>query len=60
MTIANKMESEGLPGKINVSEDTKKILENNKQQYYMFEFNKEVSIKSIKKKIPSYFIDIIS
>ena len=38
MLIANKMESNGLPGKIVISEDTKKILETNEDYMKLLEF----------------------
>ena len=54
--IANKMESSGCPGRINVSETTKKLLET-KDNVYSMTFNKEVQIPSVNREIKCYLID---
>ena len=54
--IANKMESAGQPGKINISEETKKLLETNESSF-KFSFNKEVFIDSFNGTIKCYLID---
>ena len=54
--IANKMESAGTPGRINISEDTKKILES-KDMPFTVSFNKEVNIESANRNIKCYLID---
>lgn len=40
--IANKMESNGVPGRVTVSEKTKEMIEETCQNKYCFEFHKEV------------------
>jgi phospholipid-translocating ATPase len=54
--IANKMESAGTPGRINISEETKKILES-KDMPFNVSFNKEVTIESANKTIKCYLIE---
>ena len=54
--IANKMESAGVPGKINISEDTKKLLES-KEMPYNLVLNKVVQIPSVGKEIKCFLID---
>ena len=54
--IANKMESAGCPGKINISEDTKKLLET-KEMPYALSFNKVVDVPSVGREVKSYFIE---
>ena len=54
--IANKMESSGLPGRINISEDTKRLLEN-QQMPYTLSFNKIVSVQGAGKEIKCYLIE---
>lgn len=57
--IANKMESNGVPGKVCVSEDTKRILSQTLDIYneYNFEENSEVQFPSINKTVKCYLID---
>ena len=43
VSVANLMESEGFPGKVNVSEDVKKLLEEHDQGMWSFVYNKEVT-----------------
>eukprot|EP00358_Blepharisma_japonicum_P004287 CAMPEP_0202955268 /NCGR_PEP_ID=MMETSP1395-20130829/51653_1 /ASSEMBLY_ACC=CAM_ASM_000871 /TAXON_ID=5961 /ORGANISM="Blepharisma japonicum, Strain Stock R1072" /LENGTH=97 /DNA_ID=CAMNT_0049671647 /DNA_START=751 /DNA_END=1041 /DNA_ORIENTATION=- len=45
--IANKMESNGKPGEINVSDKTRELLEKNYNGEYEYTFNKEVAAKAI-------------
>lgn len=54
--IANKMESSGLPGKINISEDTKKLLES-KEMPYNLTLNKVVEVPSVGRELKCYFIE---
>ena len=54
--IANKMESSGAPGKVNISEETKKLLET-KEMPYTLTLNKVVQIPSVNKEIKCFFID---
>lgn len=56
------MESNGSLGKVTISEDTKKFLENHFPRDYSYEFNKEVTLGNFKGtdgdilRIQSYFI----
>jgi len=45
--IANKMESNGDPGKVVVSETTKGLLEDYKPEKYFFEIKTEISIPAL-------------
>ena len=56
--IANKMESNGKPGNINISEATKSLLET-KDEYFKASYNKEVYIDSTGEYINCYLIDNI-
>lgn len=58
VVIANKMESNGAPGKISVSETTRRLLENVETANYTFTYNTEVALKSSDRKIKSYFMNI--
>jgi len=58
------MESNGCMGKVNVSEDTKKFLENHFPNEYKFEENKVVELSNFKQeedgtslKVNSFFIE---
>jgi class 3 adenylate cyclase len=57
--IANKMESNGVPGKVCISEDTKTILESQPDilQEYTLETNNQIYVNSIGKMIISYTIE---
>ena len=54
--IANKMESEGSPGKINISIETKKLLES-KGIPFNVTYNKEVHIGLVEQNIQCYLIE---
>ena len=54
--IANKMESAGTPGRINISEETKNLLES-KGMPFSVSFNKEVHIDSVEEDIKCYLIN---
>lgn len=54
--IANKMESNGVIGNIMVSENTKKLLENETSLGYRFEKKKEVECKGLERPISGYLI----
>ncbi|CAG9312072.1 unnamed protein product [Blepharisma stoltei] len=56
--VANKMESNGVAGSINISEVTKEIIENYKPGMFNFTFNKEVEVDTIKRTVKSYFINL--
>jgi class 3 adenylate cyclase len=53
---ANKMESNGTPGRINISETTRRYLDDLEKSNYSFEFNKEIDIKVVNRKYKSYFL----
>lgn len=53
---ANKMESNGTPGRINVSETTRRYLDELEKSNYAFEFNKEIDIKVVGRRYKSYFL----
>lgn len=57
VVVANKMESGGEEGKINVSEQTRKLLELNENSHYTFTENKEIYIKSSNTKYKSFFLN---
>ena len=52
--IANKIESNGVPGKIAVSEATKEILAGN----FEFNWHKKIEVRSLSKEIDSYLLDL--
>jgi class 3 adenylate cyclase len=54
--IANKMESSGVPGRINISQETRKLLES-KEMPYSLTLNKVVKIPSVGREISCYLID---
>lgn len=54
--IANKMESSGSPGKINISDVTKTILEKYSKNDFVFLFNKEVELPTIHRTHNCYFL----
>ena len=54
--IANKMESSGKPGRINISEATKKLLES-KDESFNVSFNRKVYIDSLNENINCYLIE---
>lgn len=60
--LANKMESAGMQGKINISENTKLLLQGEENANgllpYYFVFNKVVEIPAINKEINSYYVEI--
>jgi class 3 adenylate cyclase len=56
--IANKMESGGEQGRINVSAKTKALLEDLETANYSFEENKKIFIKSAGYEVQSYFINL--
>jgi class 3 adenylate cyclase len=54
---ANKMESGGEPGRINLSEVTKYLLDELETTNYTFEPHKEIEIKSLNRKYQSFFLN---
>ena len=54
--IANKMESNGKLGRINVSEQTKNLLQNEDEGEFEYEEQKEIFIKSINQNIKNFLI----
>lgn len=57
VVVANKMESGGAEGKINVSEQTKKLLESNENCNYTFSENKSIHVKSSNTTYQSFFLN---
>lgn len=56
VVIANKMESGGVKGKINVSKQTRELLEQNETCNYTFTENKEIYVKSTGNKHMGYLL----
>lgn len=56
LVIANKMESGGVEGQINISERTKNLLEELETVNYTFEEHKKIYIKSTDEEIQSYLV----
>ena len=54
--IANKMESSGKEGWVNISQATKELLEGNFPNLFEYSFNSEVTISALEKKIQSYLM----
>jgi len=54
--IANKMESNGVPGRLNVSEVTKNLLEKTKPGYYRFDKHELVESSTLGIKVQSYLL----
>lgn len=54
--IANKMESNGIAGKINISEVTKKLIIKNFPQNFIFEDSNDVFIPSSNETIKGSFV----
>lgn len=52
--IGNQMESNGTPGKINVSEALKEFVEEALSERFTFEFNKTVNVLDLQ--VPTYFM----
>jgi hypothetical protein len=52
-----KMESGGEPGRINLSEVTKYLLDELETTNYTFEPHKEIEIKSLNRKYQSFFLN---
>ena len=57
--IANKMESNGQPGKIKVSEDTKSMIESRGKNLFRFKEDGKVEVPAIDAVKKSYFLEII-
>lgn len=57
--VANKMESNGTAGKVNVSEVTKELLERVAGGVLEYEFNKIIEAKGIGKQYNSYFVKVL-
>jgi class 3 adenylate cyclase len=55
--IANKMESGGESGRVNVSDKTRGVMEGGNERF-VFEFNKEIEAKAISRKHKSYFVTL--
>ena len=57
--IANKMESNGASGRVNVSEVTKTLLESKEPGRYEFVFNKEVRHDPVNRTLESFFVNAV-
>lgn len=55
--VANKMESNGEPGRVMISEDTKILLEKHIPDKYKFTFNTEVFISAANRHFKTYFAE---
>jgi class 3 adenylate cyclase len=55
--VANKMESNGEPGRVMISEDTKVILEQQFPEKYAFTYNTEVFISAANRHVKTYFAE---
>jgi hypothetical protein len=51
------MESNGEPGRVMISEDCKKLLEQNFPEQYYYVFNKEVSIPAAGRTVKAFFVN---
>lgn len=56
--ISNKMESNGEKGRVQVSEETKILLESKFAGAFIFTHNKLIEFKSINRQTNGYFIDL--
>jgi class 3 adenylate cyclase len=56
VSIANKMESNGVEGNVMVSEATKLVMERDKSLPYRFEWKRDVDSKSSEKPIPGFIL----
>ena len=54
--IANKMESNGMPGRVLISEKTKNIVSSKVSEDYTFEQNQEIDLPIFGEKMQSYFV----
>lgn len=55
--VANMMESEGREGRVNISEDTRRILETDPESKFTYSFNAKVNVPSINREYDSYLVD---
>lgn len=55
---ANKMESGGMAGRVNISETTKTLLDDLDKTNYSFQETKEIEIKALNKTLKSHFLKI--
>lgn len=57
--IANKMESNGVPGKVCISEDTRKLINRSQElsREFVFEPHNAVTLASINRRIQTYVVD---
>jgi class 3 adenylate cyclase len=57
--IANKMESNGASGRVNVSEVTKALLEAKDPGRFEFAFNKEIRHEPVNRSLESFFVNAV-
>lgn len=57
--IANKMESNGTPGRVKISEDTMEMLKNRIESGFVFEKSEKVKIESLNMKKESYYLTCV-
>jgi class 3 adenylate cyclase len=55
--IANKMESNGEPGRVMISEECKHLLDENYAKEFVFTFNTDVFVPAANKYVKSYFVE---
>lgn len=56
--VANKMESKGVPGKVNISEDTRRMIESDDNDLpFTLEFNKIVTVSGASREYKSYLVN---
>ncbi|OMJ73757.1 hypothetical protein SteCoe_27502 [Stentor coeruleus] len=58
--IANKMESNGCPGKVKCSEDTKAMIESRNQGGFIFEKSNSIEVQAIGVVKQSYYVECVS
>ena len=54
--IANKMESNGLPGRVLISEKTENIISSKFEYEFFTEVNKEIDLPIFEEKMGSFFV----
>ena len=57
--IANKMESNGCPGRVKISQDTKEMIENRNSHLFSYEESNKIEIPAIDAVKQSYFVECL-